>query len=59
MALIILDRDEGGSIGSNPSFALRGINENVEIEWKVPDIEPEYISSYQQVKMKYNLKLKI
>lgn len=45
-----LDRDEGGSIGSNPSFALRGINENVEIEWKVPDIEPEYISSYQQVK---------
>ena len=31
-----LNNDEGGSIGENTSFALKGINENVEIKWNVP-----------------------
>ena len=45
-----LNNDEGGSIGENTSFALKGINENVEIKWNVPDIEPDYLLEYQNVK---------
>ena len=40
-----LNNDEGGSIGENTSFA-KGINENVEIKWNVPDIEPDYLLEY-------------
>lgn len=45
-----LNNDEGGSIGENASFALKGINENVEVKWNVPDIEPDYLLEYQNVK---------
>lgn len=45
-----LNNDEGGSIGENASFALKGINENVEIKWNVPDIEPDFLPAYQNVK---------
>ena len=45
-----LNNDEGGSLGENTSFALKGINENVEIKWNVPDIEPDYLLEYQNVK---------
>lgn len=45
-----LDNEEGGAVGQNAAFALKGINNNVEIEWKVPDIEPEYLSEYQNAK---------
>ncbi|PTF04671.1 hypothetical protein BUY45_02770 [Staphylococcus devriesei] len=45
-----LDNEEGGAVGQNAAFALKGINNNVEIEWKVPDIEPEYFSDYQKAK---------
>ena len=54
-----LNNDEGGSIGENTSFALKGINENVEIKWNVPDIEPDYLLEYQNVKTMFNLKLRI
>ena len=43
----------------NSAFALDGINQNVDIKWKVPDILPEYIQAYEDVKMMCNLKLKI
>ncbi|PTK65578.1 vWA domain-containing protein [Staphylococcus borealis] len=45
-----LNNDEGGFIGENASFALKGINENVEIKWNVPDIEPDFLPAYQDVK---------
>ena len=45
-----LDNQEGGAIGQNASFALKGINENVEIKWQIPDILPEYLMQYQTVK---------
>jgi hypothetical protein len=40
--------DNLNSIGENTSFALKGINENVEIKWNVPDIEPDYLLEYYQ-----------
>ncbi|MDM7883121.1 vWA domain-containing protein [Staphylococcus borealis] len=45
-----LNNDEGGFIGENASFALKGINENVEIKWNVTDIEPDFLPAYQDVK---------
>lgn len=54
----ILDRDEGGLIGQNQAFALEGINKNVKIEWKVPDIQPQDIINYQSSKndVQYEIK---
>ncbi len=53
-----LDRDEGGLIGQNQAFALEGINKNVKIEWKVPDIQPQDIIDYQSSKndVQYEIK---
>lgn len=53
-----LDREEGGFIGQNSAFALEGINQNVEIEWKVPDILPEYLQLYEDVKHDVQFEIK-
>ena len=54
-----LDHDEGGFIGQNQAFALEGINKNVKVEWKVPNIQPQHILDYQHSKMMFNLKSRI
>ena len=54
-----LDHDEGGFIGQNQAFALKGINKDVSIEWNIPDITPQNVIDYQYSKMMYSLKLKI
>src|SRR5699024_2924671 len=41
-----IESDEGGSVGNNSAFVLKGINENVEIKWNVQDILPEYKDLY-------------
>ncbi|PTI24319.1 vWA domain-containing protein, partial [Staphylococcus warneri] len=53
-----LDREEGGFIGQNSAFALEGINQNVDIKWKVPDILPEYIQAYEDVKNDVQFEIK-
>lgn len=53
-----LDREEGGFIGQNSAFALDGINQNVDIKWKVPDILPEYIQAYEDVKNDVQFEIK-
>lgn len=53
-----LDREEGGFIGQNSAFALEGINQNVDIKWKVPDILPEYIQAYENVKNDVQFEIK-
>ena len=42
-----LDHDEGGFIGQNQAFALKGINKDVSIEWNIPDITPQNVIDYQ------------
>ncbi|AYU55222.1 vWA domain-containing protein [Staphylococcus debuckii] len=44
-----IDNQEGGQTGGSQPFTLRGINENVEIKWNVPEILPEYIPEYHEV----------
>lgn len=44
-----IEDDQGGSVGHNQAFALKGINENVEIKWNIPEIQPQFINQYQKV----------
>ncbi|MDW8542149.1 vWA domain-containing protein [Staphylococcus sp. KG4-3] len=44
-----IEDDQGGSVGHNQAFALKGINENVEIKWNIPEIQPQFIHQYQKV----------
>ncbi|MBK3718574.1 Aerobic cobaltochelatase subunit CobT [Staphylococcus arlettae] len=44
-----IDNEEGGSLGSNNLFALTGINENVDIDWRVPEIKPDFQQAYREV----------
>lgn len=53
-----LDHNEGGFIGQNQAFALEGINKNVKVEWKVPNIQPQYISDYQHSKNDVQFEIK-
>lgn len=53
-----LEHNEGGFIGQNQAFALEGINKNVKVEWKVPNIQPQYISDYQHSKNDVQFEIK-
>ncbi|MBF2260428.1 vWA domain-containing protein [Staphylococcus capitis] len=53
-----LDHDEGGFIGENQAFALEGINKNVKVEWKVPNIQPQHILDYQHSKNDVQFEIK-
>lgn len=54
----ILDDKEGGATGQNSAFQLDGINKNVAIEWQIPQIEPQYISEYQDVRSEVQFEIK-
>lgn len=53
-----VEDDEGGSVGHNQAFALKGINQNVEIKWNIPDIEPQYINDYHNVESEVQFETK-
>ena len=53
-----LDHDEGGFIGQNQAFAIEGINKNVKVEWKVPNIQPQHILDYQHSKNDVQFEIK-
>lgn len=53
-----LDHDEGGFIVQNQAFALEGINKNVKVEWKVPNIQPQHILDYQHSKNDVQFEIK-
>lgn len=53
-----LDHDEGGFIDQNQAFALEGINKNVKVEWKVPNIQPQHILDYQHSKNDVQFEIK-
>ena len=53
-----LDNQEGGQTGGSQPFTLRGINENVEIKWNVPEILPEYIPEYHEVHKEVQFEIK-
>ncbi|RIN24572.1 vWA domain-containing protein, partial [Staphylococcus succinus] len=53
-----VENDEGGSVGLNQAFALKGINQNVEIKWNVPDIQPNYIIDYHKVESEVQFEIK-
>ncbi|WP_436937023.1 vWA domain-containing protein [Staphylococcus xylosus] len=44
-----IEDDQGGSVGLNQAFALKGINENVEIKWNIPEIKPQFIHEYHEI----------
>lgn len=53
-----IDNTDGNALGSKSPFALTGINENVEIDWRVPDIKPEYVKSYHAVEQSVSIETK-
>ncbi|WP_437271667.1 vWA domain-containing protein [Staphylococcus succinus] len=53
-----VENDEGGSVGLNQAFALKGINQNVEIKWNIPDIQPNYIIDYHKVESEVQFEIK-
>ncbi|MEB8124541.1 VWA domain-containing protein [Staphylococcus succinus] len=53
-----VENDEGGSVGLNQAFALKGINQNVEIKWNRPDIQPNYIIDYHKVESEVQFEIK-
>lgn len=53
-----LDHDEGGFIGQNQAFALKGINKDVSIEWNIPDITPQNVIDYQYSKNDVQFEIK-
>ena len=44
--------------GQNQAFALEGINKNVKVEWKVPNIQPQHILDYQHSKNDVQFEIK-
>jgi nitric oxide reductase activation protein len=53
-----IDNSEGNALGAKSPFALTGINENVEIDWRVPDIKPEYVKTYHDVEQSVSIETK-
>ncbi|MGC7568233.1 vWA domain-containing protein [Staphylococcus epidermidis] len=53
-----LDHDEGGFTGQNQTFALKGINKDVSIEWNIPDITPQNVIDYQYSKNDVQFEIK-
>ncbi|KYH14531.1 vWA domain-containing protein [Staphylococcus kloosii] len=53
-----IDNSEGNALGAKSPFALTGINENVEIDWHVPDIRPEYVKTYHDVEQSVGIETK-
>ncbi|UIK47921.1 vWA domain-containing protein [Staphylococcus pettenkoferi] len=53
-----VDNELGGMVGQNSLFALKGINENVSVDWNVPDILPEYYSDYLEVEKDVQYEIK-
>ena len=53
-----IEDDQGGSVGHNQAFALKGINENVEIKWNIPEIQPQFIRQYQEVESDVQFEIK-
>lgn len=53
-----VENDEGGSVDLNQAFALKGINQNVEIKWNIPDIQPNYIIDYHKVESEVQFEIK-
>lgn len=53
-----IDNTDGNALGAKSPFALTGINENVEIDWRVPDIKPEYLKSYHDVEQSVSIETK-
>lgn len=53
-----IDNSEGSALGAKSQFALKGINENVEIDWRVPDIKPEYVKTYHDVEQSVSIETK-
>lgn len=53
-----IDNTEGDAIGANSPFTLTGINENVGIDWRIPDIQPEYIKAYHDVEQSVSVETK-
>lgn len=53
-----LDKEEGGAVGQNNAFDLTGINNNVTIEWQIPEIQPHYVNDYQQVRTDVQFEIK-
>ena len=53
-----IDNSEGSALGAKSPCALTGINENVEIDWRVPDIRPEYVKTYHDVEQSVGIETK-
>lgn len=53
-----IDNTAGDTVGANSPFALTGINENVEINWRTPDITPEYVNEYYDVEQSVSIEIK-
>ncbi|MDT3959964.1 VWA domain-containing protein [Staphylococcus kloosii] len=53
-----IDNSEGNALGAKRPFALTGINENVEIDWRLPDIKPEYVKTYHDVEQSVSIETK-
>ncbi|GAA6825947.1 VWA domain-containing protein [Helicobacter pylori] len=53
-----IDNTDGNALGAKSPFALTGINENVEIDWRVPDIKPEYVKTYHDVEQSVGIETK-
>ncbi|MBF7018721.1 VWA domain-containing protein [Staphylococcus sp. 18_1_E_LY] len=53
-----IDNTDGNSLGAKSPFALTGINENVEIDWRIPDIKPEYVKTYHDVEQSVSIETK-
>ncbi|MDU9417662.1 VWA domain-containing protein [Staphylococcus lloydii] len=53
-----IDNTDGNALGAKSPFALTGINENVEIDWRVPDIKPEYVKTYHDVEQSVSIETK-
>jgi nitric oxide reductase activation protein len=53
-----IDNSEGNALGAKSPFALTGINENVDIDWRVPDIKPEYVKTYHDVEQSVSIETK-
>lgn len=54
-----IDNESGGHTGaSSQPFALKGINENVEIKWNVPEITAEDRAAYHEVEREVQYEIK-
>ncbi|HDV5885987.1 TPA: VWA domain-containing protein, partial [Staphylococcus aureus] len=53
-----LNREEGDAVGQSQAFQLDGVNKNVEIKWQIPEIEPQYVLEYQELKQDVQYEIK-